>query len=161
MIENRHVTMLFTVLQALLATMILTSLISIMHAFMGGSRHHPDFLQLHAYQFFGIGLSIAVLMYSLVYFSRTSSLSTGVGAAWQHMPGWLIFCVFMLNLLALCGELTYLLLSDATELMTEWINHVALICLGASSIAFLFLYAVSHAHSGGKPFSKGRWSPET
>lgn len=153
--------MLFTVIQAMLVTMILTSLVSIMHAFMGGSRDNPDFLQLHAYQVFGIGLSTAVFLYSLLFFSRTGSLSEGLGAAWQHMPGWLMFCVLMLNLLALCGELSYLLLADATELMTEWINHVALICLGSASIAFMFLFAVSHAHAGGKPFSKARWSPDT
>ena len=153
--------MLYTVLQAMLVTMVLTSLVSIMHAFMGGSRQNPDFLQLHAYQVFGIGLSIAVLMHSLVYFSKTGSLLAGLGTAWHHMPGCLIFCALMLNLLALCGELSYLLLSGATELMTEWINHVALVSLGASSIAFMFLFAVSHAHAGGEPFSKARWSPDS
>lgn len=153
--------MLFTIVQAMLVTMILTSLVSIMHAFMGGSSDNPDFLQLHAYQVFGIGLSIAVLVYSLVFFSRTGTLQAGFVAAWQHIPGWLIFGVVLLNLLALCGELSYLLLAGATELMTEWINHVALVCLGASSIAFMFLFAVSHAHAGGKPFPKQRWSPET
>lgn len=160
MIENTHLQLLFTVLQAMLVTMILTSLVSIMHAFMGGSSNNPDFLQLHAYQVFGIGLSVAVLMYSLAFFSRSGSLPAGLGAAWQHMPGWLVFAVVMLNLLALCGELSYLLLAGATELMTEWVNHVALICLGASSIAFMFLFAVSHAQAGGKPFSKQRWSPD-
>lgn len=160
MIENRHVTMLFTVLQAMLVTMILSSLVSVMHAFMGGSQMNPDFLQLHAYQVFGIGLSVAVLLYSLVYFSKTGSPLAGLGTAWQHIPGWLIFGVVMLNSLALCGELSYLLLSGATELMTEWVNHVALLCLGASSIAFMFLYAVSHVYAGGKPFSKARWSPD-
>ncbi|MDJ0758953.1 MAG: hypothetical protein QNJ19_06100 [Woeseiaceae bacterium] len=158
MTENKHLAILFIVLQAVLATMILTSLISVMHAFMGGSRSNPDFLQLYGFQVFGIGLSVAAMIYSLLFFSRNGALATGLSVAWKHMPGWLLFPVFLLNMLAICGELSYLLLRDATELMTEWINHVALICLGASSVAFLFMFAVSHAYAGGAPYSKERWS---
>ncbi len=158
MTENRQLGILFIVVQAMLATMILTSLVSVMHAFMGGSRLNPDFLQLQAYQVFGIGLSVAVFIYSLVFFSKNGALATGLGVAWQHMPGWLLFPVLLLNMLALVGELSYLLLKDATELTTEWINHVALICLGASSIAFVFMFAVSHAYEGRTPYSKDRWS---
>lgn len=158
MTENPHLAKLFVVVHAILATMVLTSLVSVMHAFMGGSSQNPDFLQLRSYQVFGIGLSVAVLLYSLVFFSKNGSLSGGLGAAWRHMPGWLIFPAIILILLVLVGELSYLLLRNATELMTEWINHVALICLGTSSIAFVFMFAVSHAYSGGEPFSKARWS---
>ena len=156
--NNRNLATLFVVVQAILATMVLTSLVSVMHAFMGGSGRNPDFLQLRSYQVFGIGLSAAVLLYSLVFFSRNGTLSAGLGKAWRHIPGWLVFSAIVLNLLVLVGELSYLLLRNATDLMTEWINHVALVCLGTSSIAFAFMFAVSHAYSGGEPFSKARWS---
>ena len=96
MTENKQLTILFIVVQAMLATMILTSLVSVMHAFMGGSRSNPDFLQLQGYQVFGIGLSVAVLVYSLLFFSKNGALVTGVGVAWKHMPGWLLFPVLLL-----------------------------------------------------------------
>lgn len=148
---------LIVVYQALLATMVFTSLVSLMHAFMGGGRDSGGFARLESFQIFGVGLSVAALTYSLLYFARDGRLLSGRRGAWQHMPGWLVFIAVVLNVLALVGELSYALLMGAEELLTEWINHVALVCLASSSTAFLFLFAVGHAHGGGQPFAKERW----
>ncbi len=154
MTQTRYTAILVTLL-ALLGLLVVSSLLSTMHAFMGGSEVEAD--SLNQLQLYGIGLSVALILLSVFVFATFRGVWPGLRVAWQHVPGWLLFAASMLIFLALLGELSYFLMRDSSLLDAEWINHASLICMIASSIAACFVYAVIHAASGAAPYTKERW----
>lgn len=132
-------------------------LVSLMYAFMGGSATNADFATLNAVQRFGIALSIAVMLYCLVSVSRGRSVRDTYVTVWQHIPGWLVFVILLLGSLVFIGELSYALLIRAELVRSDWENHVALLCLLSTSLAYGLVFAVLHQRAGHLPYSKARW----
>ena len=128
-----------------------------MIAFMGGQRSRPDVSLLDSLQQFGIVVSLFAAICSIYYFARQEATQKTWRTIWQHVPGWLVFVVLVLNSLVLIGELSYVLLASIDLPATDWRNHTALLCLLCSSLAFSLLYAAAHAANGAPPFDKGRW----
>ncbi|MEM6512740.1 MAG: hypothetical protein AAF660_06990 [Pseudomonadota bacterium] len=143
-------------LLAVLGLLIASSLLSTMIAFMGGSGD-ASFQLLTTLQHYGIGFSAALTLLSILVFATFRGVTPGLQVAWQHVPGWLLFGAGMLIFLALLGELSYFLMRNSTLLDAEWVNHAALLCLIAASIAACFVYAVIHAASGAAPYVRARW----
>ena len=155
--RQSNYTIALVVLLALLGLLVVSSLLSTMHSFMGGSRSDVDFAALNTLQRYGIGFSMLLILLSIVVFATFRGVRPGLRVAWQHVPGWLLFGSGMLIFLALIGELSYFLMRDSALLDREWINHAALLCMIASSVAACFVYAVIHAASGAAPYLKERW----
>ncbi len=155
--KQSNYTIALVVLLGLLTLLVISCLLSTMHAFMGGSRSDVDFATLNTLQRYGIGFSILLILLSTLVFATFRGVRPGLKVAWQHIPGWLLFASGMLIFLALMGELSYFLMRDSSLLDTEWINHAALLCMIASSVAACFVYAVIHAASGAAPYLKERW----
>ena len=154
--QSRYTVALVTLL-ALLGLLVVSSLLSTMHAFMGGSRTDVDFAALNTLQRYGIGFSVILILLSTLVFATFRGVRPGLRVAWQHVPGWLLFAAGMLVFLALVGELSYFLMRGSPLLDAEWINHSALLCMIVSPIAACFVYAVIHAASGAGPYTKERW----
>lgn len=138
--------------RVLLAALSLSCLVSLMISFMGGVR--ADFGLLVSAQRFGIVFAVAVAAVSLAYFVR---LGDAWRAVWQHIPGWLVFAVLVLNSLVFIGELSYALLLPSEVPFADWRNHSSLICLLACSIAYALVSASAHSLAGHPPYSKERW----
>ena len=155
--KQSNYTITLVVLLALLGLLVVSSLLSTMHSFMGGSPTNIDFASLNTLQRYGIGFSVLLIVLSVFVFATFRGVRPGLKVAWQHIPGWLLFSSGMLVFLALLGELSYFLMRDSSLLDREWINHAALLCMIASSVAACFVYAVIHAASGAAPYVKERW----
>ena len=132
-------------------------LISLMYAFMGGSAASADFAALNVLQGFGIGLSVLAILFCIGSVSRGLSARETYQTLWQHIPGWLVFVIVLLASLVFIGELSYALLLRAELAQSEWENHVALLCLLSSSIAYGLVFALLHRRAGLSPYSKQRW----
>ena len=156
MATSRYTILLVTLL-TLLGLLVVSSLLSTMHAFMGGSQTDVDFAALNTLQRYGIGFSVLLILLSTLVFATFRGVRPGLRVAWQHIPGWLLFASGMLVFLALVGELSYFLMRNSPLLGTEWINHSALVCMIVSPVAACFVYAVIHASSGAAPYTKERW----
>ena len=129
-----------------------------MIAFMGGERSRPDVSLIDTLQRLGIVVSLFAALCSVYYFARRhESAQTTWHTIWQHVPGWLVFGVLLLNSLVFIGELSYVLLASIDLPTNDWRNHTALICLLCSSFAFTLLYAAAHAADDAPPFNKERW----
>ena len=143
--------------QALLAAFALSSIVSLMIAFMGGGRERPAVSMLDLIQRLGILFSVLAAL-SAIYLARKAENTGSVWRTiWQHVPGWLAFAVLVLNSLVLIGELSYVLLTSVDLAVNDWRNHAALICLACSSLAFAALHAAVHAAEGRPPHAKERW----
>lgn len=140
-----------------LATIGASCLVSLMYAFMGGSATNADFATLNAVQGFGIALSVGVALYCVASVSRGRSAREASLTMWRHIPGWLVFVILLLGSLVFIGELSYALLIRAELVRSDWENHVALLCLLSSSIAYGLLFALLHQRAGHSPYSKARW----
>ncbi len=132
-------------------------LVSLMYAFMGGSATNADFAALNVIQRFGIVLSILVVLFCVGSVSRGRSARETYQTLWQHIPGWLVFVILLLGSLVFIGELSYALLLRAELVRSEWENHVALLCLLSSSVAYGVVFALLHQRAGLSPYSKERW----
>lgn len=146
-----------TVILASLALLIVTCLVSLMHSFMRGSAPANDFAELYTLQSVGIAFSLAAALASLLYFSADTNLAEGLRRLWANLPGWLIFGIFVINLLVFVGELSYFIIFMGGTMLDEWSNHVALLCLTFSSLAYGMVYAARNASDGRPRFDKSRW----
>ncbi len=149
--------LLFILIYSALGLLIVSCLLSAMHAFMGGTRDQADFSDLHALQSYGIGFAGFLCVLAVTLLGTFRGVAGGLRLAWEHVPGWMVFGAAMLVFLALMGELSYFLLRNSTLTDGEWVNHVALACLITSSLAVCLVYSVQHASSGRPGFSKERW----
>lgn len=141
--------------RVLFAMLVLSCLISLMAAFMGGEP--GDFAVLNSLQRFGILAALAAMLASVLHFSRRSDELGTWQAIWQHIPGWLVFVVLLLNSLVFVGELSFLLLASVDPPLRDWTNHTALVCLFLSSVAYSLTSATARAVDGLPPLSKARW----
>lgn len=151
------ITMASKVLLVGLAFLGLSCIATLMFSFMGGYAGSPDASALISLQRAGIVLG-AVTVVSCVAFSiRQTGLGGSARALWRHMPGWLVFAGGLLVSLTLMGEIAWVVVHYSTTAIAATFNHVSLICLGTSSLAFMVLFATVHRTRGHPEYSKARW----
>jgi len=128
-----------------------------MISFMGGSGANPDVATLQMMQVGGSSISAMLILVSVGLFSRGGGLIEGLRTLWSHVPGWLIFVLILLNSLGFIGELAFVLIAGAFDGTGSRVDHLSLVCLLASSLAFAALFALGHWLDGREPYSRERW----
>ena len=142
---------------AVLAIMILTCLVSLMVLFMGGGQETADLRALMFAQVAMVPVALFIAAAGIFLFVMESGWSDGFRLLWQAMPQWLLFIFFLLNSLVGAGELSYVIVKQASNQVGSWEEHVPLVCILACTMAFLILYSRSRSFLGSKPAMSGRW----
>ncbi len=140
----------------MLIIVILSCLVSIMVLFIGGNLTGPDLGTLVQIQSLSVPAGIAVIIWTLASVGR-GTLGERIKTLYAAMPQWLIFSAVVLNLLVASGELALITVAISTDQEVSWIDHVALVSMLASSLAFCFLYGHSQRLSGRHHAFSGRW----
>ncbi len=117
--------------------------------FMGGGQAAPDLQPLFVAQAFAIPLAIIVIVITMI--------GSDPHSLWQSIPQWLVFVVFLLNALALCGEIALIVAAKMTGNSSQLQEHVPLLCMILCSIAILLLHAKRRLERGDDNAMAGRW----
>ena len=140
-----------------LALAALSCLVSLMVVFVGGGKAGSDLQGLIWMQAAMTPVAIAVIAANLFSFIAGDGFAKGLQRLWSAIPQWLVFVFFFLNLLFAAGEIAFLIATRAAGQAIHWSNHIPLVCMLSSSLAFLTLYARAHTYPGSKPAMSGRW----
>ena len=144
------------VLLYFMALLVLASLVSIMITFMGGRHVGADGLMLLEFQRIGSVVAALLVGAGLTVFVK-DKWGQALRQLWLHIPGWQLFAFLLLNLLAISGEVSFWFVASESDWLEDEINHMSLIALSLSSLAFLTLSAAGHVLAGKPPYSKARW----
>lgn len=141
----------------LLGLIILSSLVTLMVVFTGGSFTGADLTGLFLIQVVSVPAAILILALEILAFVRPNGWKLGLGLLWSKIPAWLVLALLLLNSLVLIGELSVVLLNHLMEESVHWSEHVPLAALLSSSLAFAVIYAkVAQLYWKGTA-SVGRW----
>ena len=135
----------------------LSCIATLMYSFMGGSDGGPDARALVALQRSGIVVGALTIVFCLARSIRDSGRRNGLRLLWRHLPGWLVFAGGLMLSLAVMGEVAWVVIRYSADGLVGSFNHVSLICLGSSTLAFMLLFATVHRLRGHAEFSKARW----
>ena len=141
----------------LLAVLMLSCLVTLMIAFMGGSFEGADLSGLFVIQAAAIPIALVVIVRETAAFVGPNGWRKGLGMLWQRIPAWLVLALVLVNSLVLIGELSVLLLQYLLDTPVSWIEQVPLVALLVSSIAFAILYAKASRLYGQGTTNVGRW----
>ena len=139
-----------------LASIVLSCLVSIMVSFIVGRTSGTDLQMLAQVQAFSIPLGLAVVAWSIVTVAGESFVDR-IRKLYIAIPQWVIFSAFMLNLLVASGEIALIADSIATGEYNNWTDHLSLMSMMVSSLAFCLLYGLSKRESGQEQAFSGRW----
>ena len=140
----------------MLAIVILSCLVSIMTLFIGGSLSGSDPGMLMQLQSLSVLVGIVVSLWTIASVGR-GTLIERLKKLYAAMPQWLVFGAVVLNLLVASGETALITVAISTDQKVSWIDHVALVSMLVSSLAFCFLYGQSQRLSGRHHAFSGRW----
>lgn len=125
--------------------------------FMAGIESTPDLDQWITLQWVVAIAAAAITVFCLMRLRGRLSWKAGFTAWWAALPQWMILAFIVLFLMAGVGELSFLLLFNLTGSADPWREHVPLISMTISSIAFMALYCESRAAQGKVANVSGRW----
>ncbi len=141
----------------LLGLIILSSLVTLMVVFTGGSFTGADLTGLFLIQILAVPVATLILGYEIAAFVLPNGWKGGLAMLWAKIPAWLILALVLLNSLVLVGELSVVLLNHLMEESVPWTEHVPLIALLSSSLAFAVIYAKTEQLYGTGTANVGRW----
>ena len=141
----------------ILAFVVLSSLVTMMIVFTGGSLEGADVRGLLLTQLAAVPVGLGILALELSSFVRLNGWRDGVRLLWQKIPAWLVLAFVLVNSLVLVGELSVLLLDYLMQGSPAWTDHVPLLAMLSSSAAFSVLYAKTAQLYGNGVKSLGRW----
>ncbi len=141
----------------LLAFVILSSLVTMMIVFTGGSLEGADVRGLLLTQLASVPVGLGILAFEISGFVRLNGWRKGLNLLWQKIPAWLVLAFVLVNSLVLIGELSVLLLDYLMQGSTAWTDHVPLLSMLSSSAAFSVLYGKTAQLYGNGVKTLGRW----
>ncbi|HNP35231.1 MAG TPA: hypothetical protein PKK10_05215 [Woeseiaceae bacterium] len=141
----------------ILAIMSLTCLISMMVLFLGGGQEGTDLLMLMYLQAGITPIALGIAVVGIYRFVAGHSWAEGARAMWRAIPQWQVFIFLLLNSLVFFGELAFVMVMRATEVVVPWNAHIPLVCIFVCSSAYLVLYASANSYPGSPPAMSGRW----
>lgn len=128
---------LYKWLAVIFAAVLLSSLVSMMGAFLGSEGN--DLRDLMILQTALIPVAIIVVLWcfgTLIHEYRSDAWRT----FWRCLPGWLLFAVLAANSLVLIAELSFVLLQYHTGEWRPWQEHVPAATALTSSLALASCY---------------------
>ena len=128
-----------------------------MAVFMGGGQAGTDLHSLLILQLATIPITVLISLYVLSRYAGKSGFRDGLKFLWRDLPQWLVFIFLMLNSLALFGEVALFIALSALARDISWQEHVPLVCLFSTSLAFCLVYARRRSGETEKPSLSGRW----
>jgi hypothetical protein len=131
----------FYALLSLLSLVILSCLLTLMVIFMGGSFTGADLNGLLLVQTAAIPVTLLFVAAEIRGFVRLNGWRVGLALLWRKIPAWLVLALVLLNSLVFVGELSVLLIDYLMDEPLPWTDHVPLLSLLCSSLAFTVLYA--------------------
>jgi hypothetical protein len=140
-----------------LAMIVMSCLISTMTVFMGGGRQGPDFYSLMVVQVVSIPVAAVLAVGSLLLTSSSDQDGSALGRVWQALPQWMVFGFLLLNSLVVAGEAAFLIVSNATEQVVTWTDHVPLISMLSCTLAFCIVFGSARLLAGKSTAMSGRW----
>ncbi len=141
----------------ILAFVVLSSLVTMMIVFTGGSLEGADVRGLLLTQLAAVPICLGILAFEVNSFVRLNGWGNGFRLLWQKIPAWLVLAFVLVNSLVLVGELSVLLLDYLMQGSPAWTDHVPLLAMLSSSSAFSVLYAKTAQLYGSGVKSLGRW----
>lgn len=148
-------TLLPCILLALLAMLVLTSLVSLMAVFMGGGQSGADLGTLKTIQLWSIPVTLLITLNVLLSYPKTRTRRAR--ELWDDVPQWLVFIFMLLNSLSIAGVVALYIAMRAFETSVSWEQHIPLVCLFCASLAFCAIYARTFHRDGAAPPLAGRW----
>lgn len=142
---------------AVLGTVIVTCLVSLMVVFMGGPQGASDFRALLSLQLAAIPFGLLAVAVSLATRGIREGFGPAVRSIWRALPTWMLLGFLVLNSLCVFGEVSLLIVAYATEATVPWQDHVPLISMLFCSIAFMIVYAHGRLNRTSEPAMSGRW----
>ncbi|MEM8815074.1 MAG: hypothetical protein AAFX56_09410 [Pseudomonadota bacterium] len=142
---------------AVLGLVIMGCLVSMMVVFMGGPQGASDFRSLLSLQLTAIPLALLAALTSIIVVGSKEGVRSGLKSLWRALPQWLVIAFVVLNSLFVFGEVSLIIVAQATDVTVPWFEHVPLICMLACSIAFLVVYAHARLGQTREPALSGRW----
>ena len=141
----------------LLGCLMLSCLVTLMVVFTGGSFTGADLTGLFLIQLFAVPVTTLIVAREIAAFVRPNGWARGLAMLWQKIPAWLVLALVLLNSLVLIGELSVVLLNHLMEEPVPWTEHVPLVALLSTSLAFSVMYAkVAQLYWNGT-VTLGRW----
>lgn len=147
----------FRIALTVLALVLLSCLVSIMAVFMGGGQAGTDLHSLLALQIAVIPVAFMTVVVCVYLAVHKDGWKPGLSRFWDAIPQWLVFILFLLTLLGICGEVALVVKARLTESPGSWHEHVPLVCMLFCSAAFLALYSRMQTASGRTTAMSGRW----
>ncbi len=152
MLKQLHYLTLFA-----LAFVILSSLVTMMIIFTGGSLDGADVRGLLLTQLVSVPMALGLLALEINAFVRLNGWRDGLKLLWQKIPAWLVLAFILVNSLVFIGELSVLLLDYLMQGSGSWTDHVPLLAMLSSSAAFSVIYGKTAQLYGNGVKSVGRW----
>ncbi len=152
MLKQLHYLTLFA-----LGFVILSSLVTMMIIFTGGSLDGADVRGLLLTQLVSVPVAVLLIGIEVSAFVRLNGWRNGLQLLWQKIPAWLVLAFALVNSLVFIGELSVLLLDYLMQGSPSWTDHVPLIAMLTSSSAFAVLYGKTAQLYGNGVRSLGRW----
>jgi len=125
----------------LLGCLMLSCLVTLMVVFTGGSFTGADLTGLFLIQLFAIPVALLILAVEVAAFVRPNGWARGLRLLWTKIPAWLVLALVLLNSLVFIGELSVVLLDHLMDVPVPWTEHVPLVALLSTSLAFAVIYA--------------------
>lgn len=141
-----------------LACIILSCLMSIMALFISGGQNGSDLQMLMQTQILAIPLGAIITVWTIVSVGG-GTFGYRLKKLYAATPQWLVFSAAMLNLLVAFGEIALITVSIVSDEKILWTDHVALVSMMMSSLAFCLLYGHGQLMSGQTHALSGRWGP--
>ncbi len=148
-------TLIPCILLALLAMLILASLVSMMAVFMGGGQAGVSIGALRTIEIWSIPVSLLLTLTVLRSYPKTRARRAR--ELWDDVPQWLVFVFMLLNSLSIAGVVALYITMRAFETDVSWEQHIPLFSLFSASLAFCALYARTFHKDGTRPPLAGRW----
>ena len=107
-------------------------------------------------QILSIPVAASVIIWTIASVDG-GTLTKRLGKLYVATPQWLIFGAVMLNLLVASGEIALITVAIASDGEVRWGDHVALVSMMMSSLAFCLLFGQGQRMSGRERAMSGRW----
>jgi glucan phosphoethanolaminetransferase (alkaline phosphatase superfamily) len=120
------------------SAMLLSSLVSMMAAFVGSEG--ADLRDLVILQTILIPFAVSVVIWIFAALIRRHGYKAALRQFWNSLPGWLLFAVFAANSLVMIAELSFILIQHHTGDLRPWQEHVPAATALFSSIALASCY---------------------
>ena len=141
----------------LMAFATLSCQVTMMVVFIAGVESAPDIAVWLDFQLLMIVVAVVILALCFGSLLRRGGLSSGLRDWWRALPQWMLLAFSILFVMMLLGELSFVLLYGLTGEADPWREHIPLICMTLSGLAFMALYCEWRSRNGRVAAVSGRW----